>query len=171
MDLYFQGSYPSSFTTLMTNKMSLLRHWGRKVLYNPLLSLLGSCWRAIKYGAAKTPHQTVSENHPSMSPGFPWEDWYSSTWVVIGGPNVQDEAKAMLRSLRSRAATSWGAVAKKGTTSGKRWDSEIFTPAIWRCLLVATSDFLGLGAMSKGPWIHCWRVLCVPFLHCQRGNF
>ena len=62
---------------------------------------------------------------------------------------------------------------KKGTTSGKRWDSEIFTPAIWRCLVVATSDFLiflGLGPMSKSPWIHCWRVLCVPFLHCQRGN-
>lgn len=49
----------------MTNKMSLLRHWGRMVLHNPLLSLLGSCWTAIKYGAAKTSHQTISENQPS----------------------------------------------------------------------------------------------------------
>ncbi len=155
------SSYPPSFTTLGA-KTSWLRHSGRMVLYKSLIQPFGELLKG---------HQIWSDNDiTSNDLGKPSKHVtrFPLRGLVLEGFNVQDEAKAMLRSLRSRAATSWGAVGKKvHQRSEIRYSHHQLFGVAW---LLQLQPFVGLGPMSKSPWIHCWRVLCVS-RHGQRCNY
>lgn len=109
------------------------------------------------------------------------EEWCSTIpWVFWGGvegpSNTEPPRHHIKRPGRGQSNASELTIARSDQLRGcckkvpPAVRDEICTAAIWRCLVVATSVFVGLGPMSKSPRIHCWRVLCVPFLHCQRGN-